>query len=67
MLLAATTDGVEVTIASSQAPGTALCTVFVLPPEVLASNTIMVSAASESMVAFTMGHRFLAYKLNLPK
>ena len=58
----------EVTIASSQAPGSALCTVFVLPPEVLDAHTIRVSAALETMLAFTKGsNRFLAFKLNLPK
>ena len=67
-LVAATKDGVEVSIVSSQDPGSGIGSVFVLPPEVLDGDTIRVSSALETMLAFTKGsNRFLAFKLNLVK
>ena len=67
-LLAATNDGVEVSVASSQDPGSAIARVFVLPPEVLEASTIRVSSSLETMLAFTKSsNRFLAFKLNLVK
>ena len=66
--MAATKDGVEVSIASSHDPGSAIARVFVLPPDVLDGATIRVSTSLETMLAFTKGsNRFLAFKLNLVK
>ena len=66
-LMAATEDGVVVSVTSSQAPDRALCTVYVPPPEVLVLETIFISSSLGTVGGFTKGtHGFLAFKLNLP-